>query len=291
MNTHKKDDLLLLTSVINATPDLIFYKDYLNHDGAYIGCNDAFAKFVGKPIDDIIDRTDIELFGEEVGSFFRTQDKAMLMQNSSRYNEEWVTYPDGTKVLMSVSKTPLRDSNGQVLGLVGIGRDITQVYQHSESIKKQKKELENQKELYELVFKNTASSVLIIDIEANKFIDCNASAIEILKCTSKDQVLNLRPADLSPEFQPDGRRSDEKSDEMNAIAVNNGSHTFEWKHLAKDGTEFWVEVILTPITLHGKKVLHVVWKDIADRKALEQTQLKYTQELEQKVLEEVEKTD
>jgi len=154
---------------------------------------------------------------------------------------------------------------------------------------RQKKELEDQKELYELVFKNTASSVLIIDIEANRFIDCNASAVDILKCDSKDQVLNLRPADLSPEFQPDGRRSDEKSDEMNAIAVKNGSHIFEWKHLIKDGSEFWVEVILTPITLHGKKVLHVVWKDIADRKALEEAQYKHTIELEKKVAEEVEK--
>ncbi len=159
----------------------------------------------------------------------------------------------------------------------------------SQNCKKYTKELEEQKELYELVFKKTASSVLIIDIEANRFIECNEPAVEILKCTSKDEVLNLRPADLSPEFQPDGRKSDEKSDEMNTLAVKNGSHIFEWKHLTKDGAEFWVEVILTPITLHGKKVLHVIWKDIADRKALEETQLKHTLELEQRVLEEVEK--
>lgn len=165
----------------------------------------------------------------------------------------------------------------------------SQSHNDCQSSEERNKALEEQKELYELVFKKTASSVLIIDIEANRFSDCNEPAVEILKCTSKDEVLNLRPADLSPEFQPDGRRSDEKSDEMNALAVKNGSHIFEWKHLAKDGTEFWVEVILTPITLHGKKVLHVVWKDIADRKALEEAQLKHTHELEKRVLEEVEK--
>ena len=138
------------------------------------------------------------------------------------------------------------------------------------SLKKYTKELEKQKELYELVLEKSSSSVLIIDIKANKFIDCNKQAIQILKCKSKSEVLHLSPADLSPEYQPDGRRSDEKSAEMNGIALKNGTHTFEWKHLTATDEEFWVEVILTLIELDGKEVLHVVWKDIGDRKAAEE---------------------
>ncbi len=134
------------------------------------------------------------------------------------------------------------------------------------SLKKHADELRSQKELFDLVFDKSLSSVLIIDIERNKFIDCNEPAIKMLQCESKSEVLELRPADLSPEFQPDGRRSDEKSDEMNALAVEKGSHTFEWQHLKTTGEAFWVEVILTPIILKGKKVLHVVWKDIQERK-------------------------
>lgn len=130
----------------------------------------------------------------------------------------------------------------------------------------QKIALEDQKELYELVFENSSSSVLIIDIESNTFIDCNQAAIDILKCDSKADVLGLDPAQISPEFQADGRRSSEKSEEMNVLSVQNGSHTFEWEHLDKTGEAFWVEVILTPIIVNDKKVLHVVWKDISDRK-------------------------
>ncbi len=151
------------------------------------------------------------------------------------------------------------------------------------------KKLEEQKELYELVFKNTSSSVLIIDIEKNKFMDCNESAIKILKCKSKEDVLNLQPADLSPKFQADGQTSKEKSNEMNTIAIESGSHIFEWLHLTSTGEEFWVEVILTLITLNNKKVLHVVWKDIADRKALEKYLKNRAVMLEKQVLEEVEK--
>ena len=134
----------------------------------------------------------------------------------------------------------------------------------------QKQELEDQKELYELVFKNTSSGVLIIDIEANKFIDCNEQAIEMLESDSKDDVLDLHPAQLSPEYQPDGMLSSEKADIMIALAVKNNNHTFEWLHLTKTNKDIWIEVTLTPIALKGEKVLHVLWKDISDRKKAEE---------------------
>lgn len=139
----------------------------------------------------------------------------------------------------------------------------------NEALKKSKQALEDQRELYELVFKNTDSCVLIIDIESNKFIDCNEPAIKILKGQSKADILNLLPAQLSPEFQPDGRRSNERSFEIRTIVIEQGSYTFEWQHLSKTNKKFWVEVTLTSIVLDGKKVFYVVWKDIADRKKAE----------------------
>ena len=182
---------------------------------------------------------------------------------------------------------PILDEAGNILEYIVIGSDITELelikgqlendlnisndnlYQAYLQAKEQKELLAEQKELHDLVFTSTASSVLIIDIEKNKFIDCNEAAIKVLECDSKLDVLDLQPAQLSPEFQPDGRLSSEKSDEMNHLAVVNGSHSFEWKHLSKAGKEFWVEVVLTPIVLNHKKVLHVVWKDIEVRKKAE----------------------
>lgn len=130
--------------------------------------------------------------------------------------------------------------------------------------------LSKQKELYELVFKNTSSSVLILDLDTNTFIDCNDFVVETLGYTSKKDILHLSPAQISPEYQPDGRRSDEKSYEMNAIATVNGAHTFDWKLVTKKGKEFWMEIVLTPMILEDKKVLYVVWKDIADRMRAEE---------------------
>ena len=131
-------------------------------------------------------------------------------------------------------------------------------------------EMKHQKELHELVFKNTNSGVLVIDIEENKFTDCNEAAVKMLECDSKSDVLNLHPAELSPEYQPDGRRSDEKSDDMIAKAIENGSHAFEWMHFTKNQQNIWIEVTLTAVFVNNKKVLHVVWKDIAQKKEAEE---------------------
>ena len=133
---------VILNAVLNSTPDLIFYKDYLNNNGRYIGCNEAFEKFVGKSNQDIIGKTDIELFGQEVGNLFRTKDKKVLDRNETVINEEWVDYPNGDKVLMSTSKSPFKDKNNNIIGVLGIARDITHVHEKTKEIKNLKEQME-----------------------------------------------------------------------------------------------------------------------------------------------------
>jgi len=142
-------------------------------------------------------------------------------------------------------------------------------------------ELEKHKELYSVVFENSSNGVLILDMLSGKFTNCNQKIIEILQYSSKEDVLNLRPEELSPAFQPDGRASDEKASEMIGLAVENGSHTFEWKHIRANGEEFWAEIILTSIKLDNKDLLHVIWKDIDEKKRLELELMKHAQILEQ----------
>jgi PAS domain S-box-containing protein len=87
-------------------------------------------------------------------------------------------------------------------------------------------------------------------------------------------MLNLHPAKLSPEFQPDGRTSAEKSVEMDKLAREKGVHRFEWIHQKADGTNFPVEVTLNPIKLVDRNnVLLVVWRDLTEIKK-EQEQIK-----------------
>jgi len=130
---------------------------------------------------------------------------------------------------------------------------------------------------YRELFERSADAILII--EGEMFIDCNQAAVDMLRSPDRDQVLRTHPSELSPPLQPDGRSSYEKANEMIAIAFEHGSHRFEWAHRRMDGEVFPVEVLLTAVQEPGRRVLHVVWRDITERKNLEE-QLRHAQRLE-----------
>ena len=134
----------LLNSVLNSTPDLIFYKDYTNQDGCYIGCNEAYAKLCGIPVDNIMGKNDIQLFGDEEGRYLRAKDQVVLYANTTHLYDEWVTYPEGHKVLLSAQRTPLYDQNQNLLGILGVGRDITEMKNVEQQLKKNQLSLHHQ---------------------------------------------------------------------------------------------------------------------------------------------------
>lgn len=122
----------LLDSAINATPDLIFFKD---RQGVYLGCNEAFERFTGKKHAQIVGRSDFDLFEPDVAEFFRENDHQMLDSLLPRKNEEWVSYPDGNRVLLDTLKAPFYDSDKKLIGVLGVSRDITAHHQLEQQLR------------------------------------------------------------------------------------------------------------------------------------------------------------
>jgi two-component system, sensor histidine kinase len=112
----------MINSLLDSIPDIIFFKDL---NGVYLGCNPSFAEFAGRSKDEITGKTDRDLFGETIAASFTEQDRHMLEQLKPRHNEEWITYPDGRKILVDTIKTPYWGSDGTLIGTLGISRDIT----------------------------------------------------------------------------------------------------------------------------------------------------------------------
>lgn len=110
-------------------------------------------------------------------------------------------------------------------------------------------------------------------LKDGRFVDTNASLLRMLGYSSKMEFLNCSPSEISPEFQPDGRSSEEKAAEMIATALEKGYHRFEWMHKRTDGSPVPVEVTLTPIIIGGEKMLHTNWRDITERKRIEEALL------------------
>ncbi len=132
--SDRKNEQILLTSLIDCIPDLVFCKD---SKGVYKMCNNAFEKFAGRDRKDIIGKSDFELLPLEEALKFREQDRFMMLQKQSHRNEEWITYPNGNRRLVDTLKTPFCCPEGKLMGTIGISRDITDRKQKEEAIKKQ----------------------------------------------------------------------------------------------------------------------------------------------------------
>ena len=117
-----KRQAALISSLLDSIPDIVFFKDT---KGVYLGGNPAFAEFVGLPKIEIIGKTDHGLFDKEIADFFREQDRRILAKREPCHNEEWGTYPDGRKALLHTLKTPYWGPDGEIIGVLGISRDIT----------------------------------------------------------------------------------------------------------------------------------------------------------------------
>ncbi|MCF0055795.1 PAS domain-containing hybrid sensor histidine kinase/response regulator [Dyadobacter sp. CY356] len=159
--------------------------------------------------------------------------------------------------------------DGKAVRMAGSINDI----QHRKFLEEKlsQNEQKNQKladEKLRVIFQYSTDAHLLFD--ETGIVDCNEAAIKMLKCKNKSDLLSYHPAIFSPEFQPDGRRSDEKSIEMDKIAYETGYHQFEWIHKKIGGEEFPVEVTLNPVSVAGKLVLLVVWHDITERKLAEE---------------------
>jgi|GEM_PF-1049517 len=140
-------------------------------------------------------------------------------------------------------------------GVIWLLTDVTERYESEEK--------------FRVLFEHSSDAHLLFD--DNGIIDCNNAAVKMLRCKDKRDLLSRHPAEFSPERQPDGRLSSEKSVEMDGKAQENGYHRFDWMHRRLDGEEFPVEVSLTRVSLLGKEVLLVVWHDLTERKQAERT--------------------
>ena len=113
----------LLVCLLNSIPDMIFYKD---KNSRYLGCNRAFEKYTGLKEADIVGKSIYELFDKNVAEWYRESDVGAIHGKEPQIVEEYVITPDGSMVYFDTVKTPYYDTAGNVLGMVGISRDINE---------------------------------------------------------------------------------------------------------------------------------------------------------------------
>jgi len=122
-----------LSTLLNTIPDLVWLKDT---EGVYLACNPAFESFFGASEKEIVGRTDAHFINAELAEFFRRKDLEAVAKGGPNANEEWITFAsDGHRAYLETIKTPMLDGSGRLLGVLGIGRDITERSRMEEALK------------------------------------------------------------------------------------------------------------------------------------------------------------
>ena len=124
----------LLRTLMDTIPDSMYFKD---KKGRFVVVNRAKAEHVGKRTSEVVGKTDFDFLPEEEAKrAFEDEEKVMKLKKPLVDKVEKVTHPDGKTVWVSTTKVPWFNSRGEVIGTIGISRDITKRKEQEERIKR-----------------------------------------------------------------------------------------------------------------------------------------------------------
>jgi PAS domain S-box-containing protein len=197
-------------TLLENLPQKIFLKD---KDSVYISCNENYARDLKIKAKDIAGKTDYDFFPEELAHKYRADDKRVIKSGKTEdINEKYIK--EGKEVIVHTVKTPVRDEQGNVTGILGIFWDITS------QRRAQKKLLDYQKRLRDL----TSEMSLTEERERRRL------AIELHDQITQKLILfkinlgSLRQKELPAEFS---KPLDEIYEDINRIIQDTRSLTFD----------------------------------------------------------------
>jgi PAS domain S-box-containing protein len=213
-------------------------------------------ELLASPIDSIIQRED----RTEAGNNF-VDPKGDPSQKARLFRDAIGSRKDGSRFAAELTVSPLgQRTSGACIAII---RDIDA-------------EIESE-ERYRMLFETSDyPQLIIID---NKFEFANEAAVHAFGCDSVEDLKSIHPSKISPEYQPDGRDSFSKAEEMISIAYKEGGHRFDWMHCKKSGVEMMMDVILTRMPHMGADALFCGYRDITERQKTE-AMVRRTQKLD-----------
>ena len=160
-------------------------------------------------------------------------------------------------VWININSIPIFEQNDPVpSSVVSIFEDVTQS-------KKAEEDLQKTNENYRNLFYNSPQAYLII--QNGVFVECNRSSEQIM-AADRAYIIGRSPDEISPEFQPNGRRSTDLVIEHLDKVFREGQNIFEWTHVKMNGELFLAEISLTISEYNKAPSILVRWRDITEEK-------------------------
>lgn len=256
-----------LNRIFNATSEAIIMYDVLSHE--IYDCNEAAYRMYGyESKKDILSKKikDLSAMVDGYGQK-EIESHGIKAQENRRHLFEWIAKKkNGEHFWAEVSLKRMFINEDIYLAVV---RDINDK-------KIAEKQLKDSEKYLKEIYNATSESIAIHDIETMEMTDCNDATLELYGYNSKKDILSLQLGEVSAADK--GYDKHRLKEEFHKV-LKNGNHTFEWLSKHKTGKYFWIEVNFKIVTLHGKKRLLAVARDINFRKqaeeALKESEVKF----------------
>lgn len=247
-NSALRLNMYHLRALLETMPELVWLKDV---DGVYVFCNQRFEQFFGASEAEIVGKMDADFVSQELSDNFRARDMAVMEAKSSLVNEESVTFnSDGHVEHLETIKTPLLDQDGQLIGVLGVARDITQRKLTADKLKES-----------ELRFKtlHNASFGGISIHDKGVILDCNQGLVDV-SGYSFDELIGMDGLLLIAE-------ADRETVMTNIMAQHEAP--YEVMGLRKNGEEYPLRLEARSLPYQGQFVRVVEFRDISEQKRAE----------------------
>jgi PAS domain S-box-containing protein len=223
-----KESRTHLRTLLDTLPDLVWLKD---PQGIYLSCNIRVEDFFGAKEKDIIGKTDYDFVSRELADFFRKHDQLAMAKGMATKNEEEVTFAaDGQPRILETIKTPMHRSDGHLVGVLGIGRDITDRKRAEDSLRKSE-------EKYRRIFENSVVGIYRSTPDG-RFTRVNPTFAGMLGYPSPEELV-AGITDIEKQFyvHPEDRKRFRK-----LVDQHGRVEDFEFEVRRKDGSTIWLSV-------------------------------------------------
>lgn len=265
----------LLRTLIDTVPDFIYIKD-LQH--RFLLNNAAHARSLGnRSPAELLGKTDVELFPTDFSEqFHRDEDELFRTGKPLLDHEERALGVDGNLIWVSTTKVPLRNLQGEMIGLVGVGRDITLRKLNEEALRRSEEQLRESQQMLQLVLDSVPVRIFWKD-RNSVYLGCNRLFAKDAGLDSPDDIIGKRTSDLPWAAEAAVYDADDRA------IIESGISQLGREELLTiaDGSRIWIHKNKLPLRDGRGNTIGILgaYIDISKRKLAEEALIRYSDEI------------